>query len=319
MAVGMAKPTKMTWITAGAVRRCIAVAVVLGAIVLSRGEAVAQVALFVNGEPITVYDIEQRSKLQQLTTHKPPNRQEVIELLINDKLKLQNAKYYKLEITDTEVDNAFANIARNVRIPVDQFTKQIQAQGVNPDALKSRLRADLAWAQIVRGKFASSLQVGDKDVAIVLESRKKESDIGYEYVLRPIMFVVPRGSSEAYIETRKRDAEGLRARFQDCEKDIRFASALRDVAVREPVRRSSADLSPQLREILNSIEVGRLTSPEVTTEGVQVFALCSKKESTSDTPGKKQVRDELFGEKFDEQAKRYLKQLRSQAMIEYRQ
>ena len=37
------------------------------------------VAVMVNGEPITNYDIEQRSKLNFLTTHKPADRQQVIE------------------------------------------------------------------------------------------------------------------------------------------------------------------------------------------------------------------------------------------------
>ena len=36
------------------------------------------VAVMVNGEPITDYDIEQRSKLNFLTTHQQANRQDVI-------------------------------------------------------------------------------------------------------------------------------------------------------------------------------------------------------------------------------------------------
>src|ERR1700757_4385750 len=46
------------------------------------------VAVMVNGEPITDYDIEQRSKLLFLSTHKKPTRQEVIDELIDDKVKI---------------------------------------------------------------------------------------------------------------------------------------------------------------------------------------------------------------------------------------
>ena len=42
------------------------------------------VAVMVNGEPITQYDIEQRSKLSFLTTHKPADRQQVINELIDE-------------------------------------------------------------------------------------------------------------------------------------------------------------------------------------------------------------------------------------------
>ena len=49
-----------------------------------------------------------------------------------------------------------------------------------------------------------------------------------------------------------------------------------------------------------------------------MFALCSKKQTTADTPGKRKVRQEMFNEKFQKQAKRYLDDLRRAAMIEYK-
>src|SRR5215211_7246261 len=73
--------------------------------------AAQQVVARINGDPITAIDIAQRSKLIQVSAHKTPTRQEVIDELIDEKLKLQTAKRYKLEITDTEVDDAFKNIA----------------------------------------------------------------------------------------------------------------------------------------------------------------------------------------------------------------
>ena len=49
-----------------------------------------------------------------------------------------------------------------------------------------------------------------------------------------------------------------------------------------------------------------------------MFAVCGKKETKSDTPEMKQIRDQMFQEKFGAQAKRYLENLRRQAMIEYK-
>ena len=49
-----------------------------------------QIVVIVNGEPITALDIDQRSKLTQLSTHKVPARQEVLDELINEKLKLRD-------------------------------------------------------------------------------------------------------------------------------------------------------------------------------------------------------------------------------------
>jgi peptidyl-prolyl cis-trans isomerase SurA len=41
------------------------------------------VVVMVNGQPITNYDVEQRTKLDFLSTHKPAPRQQVIEELID--------------------------------------------------------------------------------------------------------------------------------------------------------------------------------------------------------------------------------------------
>lgn len=280
--------------------------------------ASAQVALLVNGDPITNYDIEQRSRLLQISTRKQPSRQEVIEELIGDRLKIQVGKRYSVNVSDTDVENAFANIARNSGTTAENFAKGLQSGGLNPATLKAKLRADIAWGQIVRGKFASRLQVGEKDIFEALEKKSDGKDVGHEYLLRPIVLVVPRGSPASVIEAKKKEADALRLRFQDCGTGVPFARALRDVAVREPIRRNSADLSPQLRENLNKIEIGRLTPPEVTSTGIEMFAVCERKETASETPGKRQVRDEMFSERFQAQGNNYLKELRAGAMIEYR-
>src|SRR5689334_4773630 len=66
---------------------------------LSRPVLAQQVAVIVNGAPITTYDIEQRSKFITLSAHKTPTRQEVIEELIDEKLKVQSGARYKLEVS----------------------------------------------------------------------------------------------------------------------------------------------------------------------------------------------------------------------------
>ena len=300
-------------------RRLAAIAAVCIATGASTLASAQQVLVMVNGDPITTYDVDQRSRFVQISTRKPAARQEVIDELINEKLKVQVLKRYKLEITDKEVDSAFANIGRNMRLTPDQLTQTLAHAGVDANTLKSRLRSDLAWQQIVRGKFQQSLQVRDKDVLDALATRKadeKEQDTaGFEYTLRPILFMVT-NKTEADMETRKREAEALRARFNNCDEGLPFARALRNVVVRDQVKRTSADLAPVLRKILDDTQVGRLTNPEITTQGIEVFALCSRKETTIETTAKRQVREELFAEKFKVQSERFLQELRRGAMIE---
>jgi peptidyl-prolyl cis-trans isomerase SurA len=278
-----------------------------------------QVVVLVNGEPITTLDIEHRSRLIQMAGRKAPARKEIIDELIDEKLKLREAKKYGLEVTDNDVENSFAAMAVRMGLKPDQMAQTLRSNGSSETTLKSRIKAEMTWAQLVRGKFRSTLEIRDRDVETAFDQRKKDEKdaVGYEYLLRSIVVVVPRGSSEAAIEAKRREAEALRARFQGCEEGVRFARALKDVAVRDSMTRFSADLPPQLREILDNTPVGRLTAPELSPQGIEMFALCGKKQ-TSDTPGKRQVRQEMFAERFEAQSKRYLQEMRRGAMIEYR-
>jgi peptidyl-prolyl cis-trans isomerase SurA len=279
-----------------------------------------QVAVLVNGVPITQLDIEQRSKLEQLSTQKPPPRQEVINNLIDEILEVREAKRFEIDVPDSEIQKSYSGVADRMGIDTQKLTEMLNHAGASEATMKARLRAQMAWAALVRGRFKASLEIADTDVEaeLHLHETDEKKDVGYEYTMRPIVFIVASGSPEAAFEARKREADALRARFTDCNLGITFARALNEVAVRDQVIKFSADLPAQSRAIVDSTEVGHLTPPETTKEGIQMFAVCTKRETKNDTPEKKQIRDQMFDKKFGARAKRYLQELRSQAMIEYR-
>ena len=302
------------------VRAPIATLLVAGAMLLvNQPGAQAQVVAVVNGEPITTVDITQRTRLIQMSTQKSPPRQEVLDELIDDKLKVQLSKRYIADVPKREIENSYANIARRAGMTPAQFSQMTTQAGIPPEALKSRIHADFVWSQIVRGKFQGSLQVGEKEVEVKMQASTKEVPANYEFKLRPILFLVPRGAAATAFEARKREAEALRARFQSCDEGLRIAMTLPDVAVREVITRQSADVAQQQRDVLTNTAVGRLTPPDVTPQGVEVFAVCDKAAAAgSDTPARRQLRDEMFNERYQALSKKFLKELRSQALIELR-
>jgi len=301
----------------------LAAAVLAAAVTLALPSAAhaQQVVAFVNGQPITTLDIEHRAKFIQMSSKKVPTRREVLDSLIDEILEVTEAKRFSLDIPDSEVDKSYADVATRMGFDAQKLTQILASGGASEDTLKRRLRAQIAWTSLVRGRFKASLEIRDKDVEAQLQLHKTEekSTVGYEYIMRPVVFIVARGSADNAYEARKRDAEALRARFLNCDEGITFARALPDVAVRDQVSKFSSDLAQQLRDILNGTAIGHLTPPEQTAEGVQMFAVCQKKETKSDSPEMRQIRDQMFQQKFGAQAKRYLESLRRQAMIEYKQ
>jgi peptidyl-prolyl cis-trans isomerase SurA len=294
------------------------------AAILFCGPAIARaqsvVVALVDGVPITEFDISQRAKLEQLSTRKVPPRQVVLNTLIDEILEVKEAKRFSIEVPDSQIESSLGTIASHMGIDTQRLAQILAKSGTSIETLKSRIRAQMAWAALVRGRYQASLQVADTDVEAELKLHQpdQKDDVGYEYMMRPIVFVVAPGSAAAAYEVRKREANALRARFDSCSTGLAFARALAGVAVRDQLVKFSADLPQQSRAILDGTEVGRLTPPEQTSEGIEMFAVCDKKETKNDTPAQKKVREEIFQQKFGAQAAAYLRKLRREAYIEYK-
>ena len=302
-------------------RRLGAAALMLTAMGIGGAQA-QNVAAFVNGEPITALDIDARSKLIEVSSpgKKVPSRQEVLEELINEKLKIREGKRWGIDPSDNDVEQAFASTAQRMHQTAEQFIQTLTKAGVTAATFKARLRAELVWQPLVRGRYSSSLEIYDKDILQEMVNKKPEGEVAesFDYTLRPILFIVAPGSPATAFEDRKREAEGLRNRFRSCDEGLPFARALRDVAVRDQIIRSSADVPADLRKGLDSVPVGQLTTPEITKLGVEMFAVCAKDASKADnSPGKRQARESLFNEKFEQQSKKYLQDLRRTSLIEF--
>src|SRR5258708_38807357 len=86
------------------------------------------VAVIVNGEPITNDDIDQRSTLNFLTTHKPAVRQQVIDELIDEKLKIREGKKFGVDPSVSDIDASFAGMSSRMRTTPELLTKSFEAQ-----------------------------------------------------------------------------------------------------------------------------------------------------------------------------------------------
>jgi peptidyl-prolyl cis-trans isomerase SurA len=307
---------RLRLILAGCVAGCVLAAAA------ATGVHAQTVAVMVNGEPITDLDIEARVKFDFLSTHKQPNRQDVINELIEEKLKIKEAKKFGVDPSVSEINEAFGQMAQRMRITPDQLAASLDKQGTRADTLKQKIKADMVWGSLVRGRYKERLQVGEKDVAEAVKAEggdEAQQGDAFEYRMQPVVLIVPKGSSPQAVELRQKDAETLRARVETCEQANQFFKSMPNAAIRETVIKTSADIPAPLRKVLDDTPIGHLTPPEVTKQGIQMVALCGRKPTSIDTPKRKEMRDKMFAKKYEETSKNYLNEVRKGSMIEYRQ
>jgi peptidyl-prolyl cis-trans isomerase SurA len=110
-----------------------------------------------------------------------------------------------------------------------------------------------------------------------------------QYSLRQIVFIVPRGSSDTVRATRVREAEAFRKTFTNCQDGFTIARQQREVVVKDPVVRLSTDLNARLRELLEKTPIGALTPPEPIQGGIEVVAVCDRKETIADVSPRREA------------------------------
>src|SRR5262249_42091646 len=141
-----------------------------------------------------------------------------------------------------------------MHITPDQLTKSLESQGIRAETLKARLKSDLVWGSLVRGRFKESLQVGEKDVATAVKAEggdEQQQAEAFEYRMQPIVLIVPGGWAQAALEARHKEAETLRARVQSCDEANSYFKSMANAAIRAPVIKTSADIPPNLRKVLD--------------------------------------------------------------------
>jgi len=145
--------------------RCLgfSVAVIIGVASTPMGTAFAQTVGPKADTEITELEIDQRSKLNELSTHKPPNREEVIEELRSERLRVDEARKLGVDVSDAEVDEAYARMASRMRLTPEQLTQTLARSGVHAAAIKDRIRTDLTWQRFLqlRRQDPSQLRMQD--------------------------------------------------------------------------------------------------------------------------------------------------------------
>jgi peptidyl-prolyl cis-trans isomerase SurA len=283
--------------------------------------AQSAIKVLVNDDPITSYDIQQRARMMRVFTGgKKGSEKEAMDQLIDEKLMMQEAKRRGATLSDQAVDEEFARRAKAVKMTPAQFTQAMRQAGFDTATFKQFIRANLEWASIVRARFRATVDVTDQDVTAALAKKDLtgEQQSALEYMIQQVLFVVPAGSSPAIVDKRMSEANAFRSGFKGCDHSVEQAKSTTGIVVKPQVRKSEDSLPDELRKSLAGMSVGETTKPERIPEGIQVLAVCAKNKIAGQTEASLATRSEITDERGQLLARRYLRDLRADAAIEYR-
>ena len=283
----------------------------------------SRIVAVVNNAAITELDITQRQKLESILSGGKVRigKGSALNSLIDDKLKLFEARDRKKTASDKEVTDALDNMAKNARISRSRMVGFFRQGGVSEETLKEWLKTQLSWRSLIRARYNAQVRVEEAEIVNALSAKDVSEDKienATEFEITSIIFVTRSKAGKAEQNRRLSDAKRFRSHFQSCEADIEPARRLTDVAITRLGRRVSTDLSPEMAKRLNDTPINGLTPPTKIDNGYEMLAVCAKKDLGKRVAMRNEVEAELKDERGKALTRKYLQELRSRAIIEKR-
>lgn len=120
-------------------------------------EILQKIEALVNDEVISAYDLQQRLGLVVAATGGVRNQEELLRLreqvlssMVDEKLQLQEAAEFEVEVSQAEIDDAYIRVAVNFNQSPESFEGFLGQYGSSKNSLTSQLRAEFAWQTLVR-------------------------------------------------------------------------------------------------------------------------------------------------------------------------
>jgi peptidyl-prolyl cis-trans isomerase SurA len=134
------------------------------------------IAATVNDELITTYDVRQRARMllafsdaEQTQDMMSLAEEQALRTLVDEKLQLQEAAVFNLEVEDQMVDDALGLIAEQSGTDIETNVAELRAAGVEPQTLRDQIRAEIAWENLIKGRYRDSVTIGSDQIDQVLQ------------------------------------------------------------------------------------------------------------------------------------------------------
>ncbi len=268
----------------------------------------------VNNRAITSLDVAQRLRIAAMIEHRRISPKQALEELIDDQAKVIEATRVGYRVTEEGVETEFSRLAKANNVSTREFEDTLRRAGLEPSALRDKIRANVAWQALTRDRVKLGMNVTRAEIESAASERRRGEKL-IEYTLIPVVFVVPPRASPG---ARVAAANAARAKFRDCETGFDALRALPDVVIRPSTLRSSNDLSKAIRTVLDKTPIGHMTPAAPGDQGIEVVAVCGKRDVSNAEAGDiAAVADEIGEKKMQSSTKAYLAEIRKKVTIRY--
>lgn len=155
-----------------------------------------KIAAVVNDEPISQLDVYMRLRLAMLSARLQDSQEtrdrllpQIMRTLIDDRLKLQEAKSQGVTVGDGDINGRIDNLARKNGLSRQDFESMLSSNGVLVQTLADQMRADVSWNRLIQRKLRPTIRITDDEITEAMNATKAAQG-KLEYHLSQIFLAV---------------------------------------------------------------------------------------------------------------------------------
>ena len=103
-------------------------------------------------------------------------KKEIINTLIDRKIKDIETNFYKIDVSEKEVENSLYNYLERIKITNETLNSFYNKNEIEKDYLKNVIKIDLKWSKLIRQMYEGRLNVNLTEVNKQLEQEQKNTD-----------------------------------------------------------------------------------------------------------------------------------------------
>lgn len=167
------------------------------------------------------------------------------------------------------------------------------------------------------GQLSNPIPV-DGGVYIIYMRDKREGAATSLVSMKQIMIELPETASEAQIIEATNRLNSIRGQLT-CSNILSQARAEDGLLGADLGEADVSDLLPQFQQVARSAQIGTVSDPVRSPLGLHLLAVCDRRLGGPEAPSRQQIESRLQGQNYSMLGRRYLRDLREDALIEIKQ
>jgi peptidyl-prolyl cis-trans isomerase SurA len=289
------------------------------------------IVAIVNSEPVTSTEVRARliryeQRLAAMGTPLPSRidlTREVLEDVINEKIQLQRARDTNVRVDDRTIDAAVQNFANQNKVSVAELRARSSADGIGFTQIRSDIQNQLLIQKLRERDVLGNIDISDNEIEAFFKSPAGYGLSGELVIdIAQILVAVPENATEAQVQTLRERATRIYNRAingGDFYKLAQENSDAKDARIGGQMGLRSIDRYPTLfSEAVKDKKVADVVGPIKSGAGFHVLQLLAKQAPLSSSEQRETARNTLREKKFDDAYANWIRDLRSNAYVEYR-